>query len=200
MLSSRWKSFHDTSCQWRFSFCEKSNDMRKIVLGLAVSIEGFIEGPRGEFDWCFTDQDYGMAGFLKNVDAILYGRKSYEVMMGMEGGNPFANIKGYVFSNTMKNTPEGFELVSGDIIAKVRSLKTEPGKNIWLFGGASLTTSLMNEDLVDELWLSIHPILLGAGKPFLHDLKKRTQLQLLETQSYSTGLLSVKYKVINKTG
>ena len=119
-------------------------------------------------------------------------------MMGMEGGNPFANIKGYVFSNTMKNTPEGFELVSGDIIAKVRSLKTEPGKNIWLFGGASLTTSLMNEDLVDELWLSIHPILLGAGKPFLHDLKKRTQLQLLETQSYSTGLLSVKYKVINK--
>lgn len=173
--------------------------MRKIVLALAVSLEGFIEGPKGEFDWCFTDQDYGMAGFLKDVDAILYGRKSYEVMMRMEGGNPFANIKGYVFSNTLK-TAEGFELVNGDVIGKIRSLKAEEGKNIWLFGGASLTSSLMNEELVDELWLSIHPILLGAGKPFVQNLKKRTQLELLETKSYSTGLLSVRYKVINKAG
>jgi|SRR5687768_12462094 len=181
-----------------FFFTDKSNDMRKIVLALAVSLEGFIEGPRGEFDWCFTDQDYGMAEFLKNTDAILYGRKSYELMMGMEGGNPFANIKSYVFSNTLKNTAEGFELVSGDVMAKVRSLTAEAGKNIWLFGGASLTSSLMKEDLVDELWLSIHPILLGAGKPFVENLEKRTQLELLETKSYSTGLLSVRYKVIKK--
>ena len=183
-----------------FFIADKSNDMRKIVLALAVSLEGFIEGPRGEFDWCFTDQDYGMAGFLKDVDAILYGRKSYEVMMRMEGGNPFANIKGYVFSNTLKKTAEGFELVNGDIIGQVRSLKAAAGKNIWLFGGASLTSSLMNEDLVDEVWLSIHPILLGAGKPFVQNLKKRAQLQLLETKSYTTGLLSARYKVINKAG
>ncbi len=183
-----------------FLFADKSNGMRKIVLALAVSLEGFIEGPEGEFDWCFTDQDYGMAEFLKNVDAILYGRKSYELMMRMEDGNPFANIKGYVFSNTLKSTAEGFELVSGDVIGKVRSLKAEAGKNIWLFGGASLTSSLMHEDLVDELWLSIHPILLGAGKPFVGNLRKRTQLELLETKSYSTGLVSVRYKVVNKAG
>lgn len=181
-----------------FLFADKSNDMRKIVLALAVSLEGFIEGPKGEFDWCFTDQDYGMAEFLKNVDAILYGRKSYELMMRMEGGNPFASIKGYVFSNTLKKTAEGFELISGDVIGKVRSMKAAAGKNIWLFGGASLTSSLMNEDLVDELWLSIHPILLGAGKPFVGNLRKRTPLELLEMKPYSTGLLSVRYKLLNK--
>ena len=58
----------------------------------------------------------------------------------------------------------------------------------------------MHEDLVDELWLSIHPILLGAGKPFVGNLRKRTQLELLETKSYSTGLVSVRYKVVNKAG
>jgi dihydrofolate reductase len=63
--------------------------MRKIVLGLAVSLDGMIEGPHGEYDWCFTDQDYGMKHFLKNIDAVFYGRKSYELMMKWEGGNPF---------------------------------------------------------------------------------------------------------------
>ena len=130
--------------------------MRKIILGLAVTLDGFIEGPNGEYDWCFTDQDYGMSDFFKRVDAVFIGRKSYEMMQGMENTDAswMPKMKEYVFSN-----------VSGDVAAKVREIRSQPGRDIWLFGGASLTSSLMSEGLVDELWLSIHPILLGQGKP-----------------------------------
>ena len=117
--------------------------MRKIILGLAVTLDGLIEGPNGEYDWCLTDQDYGMGDFLKRIDAIFYGRKSYEMMMGVEGGNPFAGIKGYVFSNTLKDIKDGFELVNGDIIKKVlpvlddleRALQNRPSNSgAWVSG------------------------------------------------------------------
>jgi dihydrofolate reductase len=170
--------------------------MRKIILSVAVSLDGFIEGPGGEYDWCFTDQDYGMTAFMNSIDAILYGRKSYEVMKQMEpGANPFLNIKGYVFSNTLTNVDPGFEILSGDIVPAVKEMKTAKGKNIWLFGGASLTASLMNAGLVDEIGLAIHPILLGAGKPLFSGLRDRTKLLLLETKEYNSGLVSVLYQV-----
>ena len=170
--------------------------MRKIILGLAVTLDGLIEGPNGEYDWCFTDQDYGMSEFLEKVDAIFYGRKSYEMMTAVEGGNPFANKKGYVFSNSWRKATPDFELVSGDVVSRVKELKETKGKNIWLFGGASLTASVMEAELVDELWLSVHPIILGNGKPLFAGINGRIRLELLETKSYNTGLISVRYKVI----
>jgi dihydrofolate reductase len=170
--------------------------MRKIILSVAVSLDGFIEGPGGEYDWCFTDQDYGMTAFMNSIDAIFYGRKSYEVMRQMEpGANPFLNIRGYVFSNTLTKVDPGFELMRGDTATSVREIKASKGKDIWLFGGASLTASLMNEGLVDEIGMAIHPILLGAGKPLFSGIKERTNLVLLETKEYSSGLVSVLYKV-----
>ena len=170
--------------------------MRKIILGLAVTLDGLIEGPNGEYDWCLTDQDYGMGDFLKRIDAIFYGRKSYEMMMGVEGGNPFAGIKGYVFSNTLKDIKDGFELVNGDIINKVQMLKAREGKNIWLFGGALLTSSLMNAGLIDEVWMSVHPIVLGRGKPLFVDIHDRIKMELLETKPYDSGLVSLRYRIL----
>ena len=171
--------------------------MRKIILGLAVTLDGFIEGPNGEYDWCFTDQDYGMSDFFKLVDAVFIGRKSYEMMQGMENTDAswMPKMKEYVFSNTLKEVKEGAELVSGDVAAKVREIRSQPGRDIWLFGGASLTSSLMSEGLVDELWLSIHPILLGQGKPLFSGIENRVTLELIESKTYDTGLVSVKYKL-----
>jgi dihydrofolate reductase len=83
--------------------------------------------------------------------------------------------------------------VSGDIQAAVTQIKKEPGKDIWLFGGASLTTSLLNMGLVDELSLAVHPIILGGGKPLFHHIAKRISLSLIQTQSYSSGLVSLTY-------
>jgi dihydrofolate reductase len=170
--------------------------MRKIVLGLAITLDGLIEGPNGEYDWCFTDQDYGMKEFLESIDAVFYGRKSYELMMNWEGGNPFANKKSYVFSHSWTDGHNNFEVVSGDVIAKVKALKEAKGKDIWLFGGASLTTFLMNHGLVDQLWLSVHPIILGKGKPLFVELVNRTKLELMETKPYETGLLSLRYRIV----
>lgn len=168
--------------------------MRKVVLGLAVSLDGYIEGPNGEYDWCFTDQDYGMSEFMKRIDTIFMGRKSFELAQSMGGESPWTGITTYVFSNTMKSVDaKDTNLVSGDLIMEVAKLKQAPGKDIWLFGGAALTTAFLNEDLVDELWLSIHPILLGSGKLLFQQLRERKKLELTNVQAYETGLVSLTY-------
>jgi dihydrofolate reductase len=173
--------------------------MRKIILGLAVSLDNYIEGPNGEYDWCFTDQDYGLSDFFKNVDSMFIGRKSYELTQSMDdkamGG--FPKLKEYVFSKTLKEVKQGATLVTGDIEAEVKRIKNEEGKDIWLFGGASLTTTLLNLDLIDELWLSVHPIILGSGKPLFNDIKNRIPLTLIHSKTYSTGLVSLTYKINN---
>jgi dihydrofolate reductase len=168
--------------------------MRKIILGVAVSLDGFIEGPKGEYDWCFTDQDYGMSDFFKRVDAVFMGRKSYELTKNMKaGGAGMPVMKSYVFSNTLTELENDSVLVTGDIRKQVKEIKSQEGKDIWLFGGASLTSSMMNLGLVDELWLSIHPILLGSGKPLFTGIGKRIGLKLTDTKTYSSGLVSCIY-------
>ncbi len=173
--------------------------MRKVILGLAVSLDGFIEGPNGEYDWCFTDQDYGLTEFFKRIDTIFVGRKTYEMSSEMGGDSAgFPKFKEYIFSTTLDKVKEGAILVNGDIKTEVEKIKKEKGKDIWLFGGASLTTSLLNLGLVDELSLAIHPILLGGGKPLFSNIKGRINLALADTKTYSTGLVSLTYSLEQK--
>ncbi len=169
--------------------------MRKIILGLAVSLDGFIEGPNGEYDWCLTDQDYGMRDFMKRIDSIFYGRKSYEMMLNAEQGgvNPFAKMKSYIFSNTLTKAYKGTELISGNIEEQVNAMKKQPGKDIWLFGGASLTTTFINEGLVDEMNLAVHPILLGTGKSLFNNIEGRKHFKLADSKQYSSGLVMLNY-------
>lgn len=175
--------------------------MRKVVLGLAITLDGYIEGPNGEYDWCFTDQDYGLNEFFSRVDAIFIGRKSYEMAQQHAEKNNGEVVPGmprmteYVFSNTLKNVQGNAILVSGDVIAEARKIKEQQGKDIWLFGGASLTDTLMKEGLVDELWMSVHPILLGGGKRLFSEQDSRTQLTLIESKTYETGLVSLRYQI-----
>lgn len=172
--------------------------MRKIVLGLAVTLDGFIEGPNGEYDWCFTDGDYGMKEFLSGIDAILYGRKSYELMMKLEGEgqNPFRHLRSYVFSRSPRKSTDNVQWISGEVYHEVLKLKEQPGKDLWLFGGASLTTEFFNLQLVDRIWLSVHPILLGSGKLLFQNIQKRVPLKLIETKPYPSGLVSLTYEII----
>ena len=173
--------------------------MRKIILGVAVSLDGFIEGPKGEYDWCFTDQDYGMSDFFKRVDSLFMGRKSYELALSMgDVAMPgFPKLKEYVFSNTLQTVKKDVIVISGNIVEQVNKIRNEPGRDIWLFGGAALTTSMMNLGLVDEIWLAVHPILLGSGKYCFSHLDHRVHLDLIETKPYSTGLVSLTYKVVH---
>lgn len=171
--------------------------MRKLVLQLAVSLDGFIEGPKGEFDWCFTDQDYGMKAFFSRIDSVFYGRKSYELVLSMgDAAMPgFPKLREYVFSNTLRSVKPDAVLIQGDAAAAVRRIKEQAGKDIWLFGGASLTASLMNEGLVDEISLAVHPILLGAGKPLFNGINHRTALTLTDEKAYSSGLVMLTYAI-----
>jgi dihydrofolate reductase len=167
--------------------------MRKIVLGVAVSLDGFIEGPNGEYDWCFTDQDYGMTDFMKRVDALVMGRKSYEVAQQYDGPSPWSETKTYVFSRTLKQASGPVEILNGDVVKEVDKIRNQPGKDIWLFGGAELTTLFINHELIDEYWLSVHPILLGSGKQLFQNIKDRKKLKLIDQITYDTGLVSLRY-------
>jgi dihydrofolate reductase len=170
-------------------------EMRKVVLNLAVSLDGFIEGPNGEYDWCLTDQDYGMTEFFSTTDTIFIGRKSYEMVAGMED-EYFSAIKNiYVFSDTLAPVEHHkVEVInSAAFDTRVNAILKETGHDIWLFGGATLLNTFLSKKLVAALTLSVHPLILGGGKTLFQTLDNRVELMLTDTQTYSTGLVQLKY-------
>ncbi|QKS44937.1 dihydrofolate reductase [Paenibacillus cellulosilyticus] len=168
--------------------------MRKIILNLAISLDGFIEGSDGEFDWCFSDQDYS-DGQLDQFDAVFMGRKSYELMINLNE-MPIKNMKNYIFSDSLDSVKYGSLIRSSNMIDEVNKIKEDPGNDIWFFGGADLLTSFLEEGLIDELQLAVHPILLGKGKNlFQGKLNERIQCTFISAKSYDTGLVMLRYKV-----
>jgi len=171
--------------------------MRKVILSLAVSLDNFIEGPNGEYDWCIIDPDYDFNSFFNRLDTIFVGRKTYEMSLKIDGHPPgFPKFKEYIFSTTLDKVKAGAMLIKNDIKTEVEKIKNEKGKDIWLFGGASLTSSLLNLGLIDELSLAVHPVILGSGKPLFQNIKDRTNLTLVDAKTYSkTGLVSLTYSI-----
>jgi len=163
--------------------------MRKIILSVAVSLDGFIEGPNGEYDWCPPPAEKEMKEFMDDIDVIFMGRKSYE----MAGTSMFPDKQCYVFSNTLKKADGNTKIISGDFAGAINDIKKQPGKNSWLYGGASLTTDFINHQLVDEMWLGLVPILLGSGKPLFQNITGR-QLFETDTAFVSNGYFSLKLK------
>ncbi|WP_077215311.1 dihydrofolate reductase family protein [Bacillus dakarensis] len=177
---------------------------RRIILDLAVTLDGFIEGKNGEIDWCIMDAEMGFTDFLHQVDTILYGRKSYELWGEYIPGNDDSDTdkelwelvhskKKYVFSKTKKGTDEKAIFINDEIPEEVKKLKNMPGKDIWLYGGASLITTFINLGLVDEIRLSVHPVVLGEGKPLFIDIKERLNLKLVNTRTFSSGVVQLIY-------
>lgn len=184
---------------WSRPFLHMVKIMRKLILSVAVTLDGFIEGPDGEYDWCFTDQDYGLSDLLNRVDSAFLGRKTYELTKTMnsndESGLP--DLKQYIFSTTLGKVKEGETLIKDNIKEEVQKIKHDKGKDIWLFGGASLAASLLNLNLVDEISLAVHPVFLGRGKLLFSNLNQRSKLILIGSQAYSTGLVTLNYKIEN---
>lgn len=166
--------------------------MRKIVLNLAVSLDGLIAGPKGEYDWCFTDGDYGMTEFMKSIDATIMGGKSYRLVL--EYGPPYPELTNYVISRSETASPHtNVVFVRDNIIPFVEALKKKEGKDIWLFGGAEVIHLLMEQDLVDVLMLSVHPIVLGDGIQLFGKYNARKHLELADTIPYPSGLVQLIY-------
>ncbi len=178
--------------------------MRKIIAGFATSLDGYIEGPNGEYDWITYDKEIQneLAFYWKEIDTMFYGRKTYEMVLAMSrktktNNNPFAHMKHYVFSNSLGSVDDSFTLVEGKTESEVQKIKKQPGKNIAIFGGAELACSLFNLKLIDELVLTICPILLGNGKPFFRNIQNRIYFELINSKSFSSGVVSLTYKVKN---
>ncbi|TKI55498.1 dihydrofolate reductase [Brevibacillus antibioticus] len=179
---------------------------RRIILDLAVSLDGFIEGKNGEVDWCIMDAEMGFVPFLHQIDTILYGRKSYDLWgqfsPEMEHTDTEKEIWGlvhskekYVFSKTQKGTDNKAIFINENILEVVNQLKNKPGKDIWLYGGASLITTFINLELVDEFRLSVHPVILGEGKPLFIDIKQRVNVKLVNTRTFSSGVVQLTYQL-----
>ena len=185
-----------------------SNEVRprKIILDLAVTLDGFIEGKKGEVDWCIMDSEMGFINFLNQIDTILYGRKSYDLWGQYTPTIEVADAEKemwelvhskekYVFSRTLKGSDNKAIFINENIPEEVNKLKNNPGKDIWLYGGASLITAFIDLGLVDEFRLSVHPVILGEGKPLFIDIKQRLNLTLMNTRTFSSGVVQLIYNL-----
>lgn len=181
-----------------------NGELRKIILDLAVTLDGLIEGPNGEIDWCIMDDDMDFPGFLDRVDTILYGRKSFDAWGRFTPESGMADAEKemweqvhskakYVFSRTQGGARDGALFINGDIVEEVMKLKNGPGKDMWLYGGASLIKTFVNLGLVDEFRLSVHPVVLGEGKPLFIDIRQRVGLELVQARTFSSGVVQLVY-------
>ena len=171
--------------------------MRRVRYSVAMSLDGYIAGPNGEFDWILMDPDIDFGALLRQFDTILMGRKSYEAARNQGGGGGgMPGVQTYVFSKTLRQADCRDATVSADAKATVTALKQKPGKDIWLFGGGELFKSLLDLGLVDEVELGIIPVLLGGGLPMLPSPAKSAQLKLTSHRIYEkTGTVLLKYAV-----
>jgi len=169
--------------------------MRKVVLGLGISLDGYIARPDGAVDFLFMPRDYSMGPFFATIDTAIMGRKTYDVAVKM-GGGAFGDskMKNYVFSHSQPPGERGgVTFVNESPKNFVENVRKGPGKNIWLMGGGELARDFLKDDLVDELYIGIVPILIGKGLPLFPSGFPQREFTLLENKSYSKGLIVFKY-------
>ncbi|HEY2914153.1 MAG TPA: dihydrofolate reductase family protein [Candidatus Angelobacter sp.] len=171
--------------------------MRKIILALGISIDGYIARLDDTFDFLFMPKDFSMAEFFKSIDTVIMGRKTYDVTKAMGGGGVGPRTKTYVLSRTLPlGEREGNTFVNVSPQALVEEIRRHKGKNVWLMGGGEIARDFLKADLVDELHLGVVPVLLGEGLPLFPSGFPQRNFELIENKTFSRGLISLKYKRI----
>lgn len=185
--------------------------MRKIIVSMHVSLDGFVAGLEGEMDWIKVDEE--MFDFVKRftdkADVALYGRKTWEMMDSywpMAGEAPNASkhdkehslwynsVDKVVVSNTMiGQEKEKTIFVGGDVIQQLEELKNKDGKDILIFGSPSVVRTLMEKNLIDDYWLFVNPVILGQGIPMYAKLDKRIELKHQTTKDFSSGVVAMHF-------
>lgn len=191
-----------------FNTIKFQKQMRKIVLDVAVTLDGFIEGPNGEIDWLVNDEktDFGdiLSDILADIDAIVYGRVSYDLWGNYyPDTNASPKLKAaynllhskakYVFSTTKTNDGKA-TFINSNIKERVQEIMQQPGKNIWLYGGGKLITTFINLGLVDVYRLAVHPVILGSGKLLFENIKTRVGLKLIDAKPSNSGVVLICYQ------
>ena len=188
--------------------------MRKIILNVAITLDGYIEGPNGELDWLVRDEEIDFGDILNDIlsdkDIIFYGRISYDKWGNFQPDeNASQKIKDayrllhskqkYVFSKTKKDDNTNAIFINSNIKERVLEIKEQSGKNIWLYGGAKITTTFLNLDLIDEYKLALHPAIIGKGKRLFQNIEDRHKLTLTEAKGYKSGVTLLTYNTDRTT-
>jgi dihydrofolate reductase len=169
--------------------------MRRIRYSVAMSLDGYIAGPKGEADWIIMDPEIDFGALFEQFDTFLMGRRTFEPMARMKRREK-PGVKTFVFSRTLRQEDyPAVTMVAEGVEEKVAALRAEPGKDIWLFGGGSLFRSFLEAELVDTVEVAIIPVLLGEGIPLLAPVSKQTKLKLTGHKVYKSGIVSLEYAV-----
>ena len=175
--------------------------MRKVTFGGANSLDNFIARKNDAVDWLMWNDEVTeiMKDYWATIDTVVMGRRTYEVAMQNAGdvdASVYPDVKSYVFSRTLKQDQvKGAELISEDAADFVRRLKNEEGKDIIVMGGGVLARSLFEADLIDEIGINVHPVLLGSGIPLFYEMTKQIDLELVKCQELKNGCVVLTYRV-----
>jgi len=175
-------------------------DGRKIIVHIAASADGFIARSDGDLEWLTSRPApkgfYGIGAFMKTVDTMVMGRKTYEA--GLKLGAKFdSKERTIVFSRhpPPADAPAGVEFVSDAIRPFVARLREQPGKNVWLMGGGDLIASFLDEQAIDEFVVSVVPVFIGDGIPLIARRPRLTRLTLQSVERFDDGLAQLHYQV-----
>lgn len=170
--------------------------MRRVILYIACSADGYIARPDGAVDWLEPyeagGEDYGYADFMAGVDTVILGRKTWDLAVSL-ADDPYPGQHSYVFTHRPPAPRERVTFVSEPPAELVGRLRAQPGRDMWLVGGAALNTAFARAGLIDETWLFMVPTLLGAGIPLYRPGAPEQSLRLLDTHAYPAGLVRLRY-------
>lgn len=171
---------------------------RELILYIAASLDGFIAKPDGDIGWLSRveapPEDYGYAEFVKTVDTVVMGRKTWEKVLGFGIPWPHAGRKCYVLSKTRTGSDENVEFFSGDVADLLTRIRKNEGAHIFCDGGAELVRELVQRDLIDRYVISIIPVLLGDGIPLFRPGRPEQNLTLVKSIAFPSGLAQLHYE------
>lgn len=170
--------------------------MRRLRYNVAASLDGFIGGPNGEYDWIVPDATIDFAALFAEFDTFLMGRRTYETILAQGAQNPLAGRRLVVASRTLRQADHpGVTIIGDDVAGAVAALKAEAGKDIWLFGGGALFRELLDAGLVDGVEVAVMPILLGRGIRLVPEGRRSPLLTLASSRALPSGIVMLSYVV-----
>jgi dihydrofolate reductase len=170
--------------------------MRTVTFGVANSLDNFIARPDGGVDWLQWTKEVAAltSRFWKTIDTVVMGRKTYEV--AVQNGTPtYPGVKNYICSRALKQSPDPAVELIDDAVGFVAALKSRKGKGICIMGGGQLAAALFEGDVIDEVGLNVHPVLLGTGIPLFLPMQRQIDLELTENQPLGNGCVLLRYRV-----
>jgi dihydrofolate reductase len=171
---------------------------RKVILYIATSLDGYIAKPNDDLSFLSIVQkdgeDYGYSDFVKSVDTVILGRKTYDWVMTQVPEFPHADKNSFIITRTARPSIGKTNFYTGKLKDLVSKLKTEKGKNIFIDGGAEIVNELLKENLIDEFIISVIPILVGNGTKLFKDGRPEQKLELISTKQFDKGLTQLHYK------